>query len=270
MPLRHIPIALFAVLLLSCEKELWKEERQAADGNLVLAYRTDSLRKMNVQLFRKDGSKLFDHVQTQTADDAGFGRMVLNADTGRYVLVAVGHSSAVSASIKTPQQTVFTAKDGRKLTDTFCSVLELHADGSQHFITLPLQQATACVSFCFSSDELPYGTTALRFDYTGGSANVNPSTLEGCTHSTQTELRAVSSNGVYEVWTFPYMARNGVLKVTVNALDARGAVLYSRTLSDVPVYRGRMTTITGLLLSSDTGICFLVDSEWDGEYINYY
>lgn len=269
MPIRFIPITLFAVLLISCEKELWQEERQAADGNLVLAYRTDSLRKMNVQLFRQDGSKLLDHVQTQTSDDAGFGRMVLKADTGRYVLVAVGHSSAVSASIKSPQQVVFTAKDGRKLTDTFCAVVELHTDGSQQLITLPLQLVTACVSFRFT-DALPVGTTALRFDYSGGSANVNPSTLEGCTRSTQSELRAVSSNGVYEIWTFPYMARNGVLKVTVNTLDAHGAMLYSRTMSGVPVSRGKVTNVSGSLIPSDTGIGFVVNDDWDGEYIHYY
>ena len=269
MPIRYIPIALFAVLLLSCEKELWQDERQVADGNLVLTFPTDSLRKMNVQMFRQDGTKLFDKVQTQTADDGGFGRMVLNADTGRYHLVAVGHSSAVSATIKSPQQVVFTTKDGRKLTDTFCAVVELHADDSQQHVTLPLCLSTACVRFRFT-DALPVGTTALRFDYSGGSANVNPSTLLGITKSNQSELRAVSSNGEYEIWTFPYMVNEGTLKVTVNCLDANAAVLYSRMLPDVPVSRGRVTTITGSLLPSDTGIGFLVDSEWEGEHINYY
>ena len=60
------------------------------------------------------------------------------------------------------------------------------------------------------------------------------------------------------------MARDGVLKVTVNALDTQGAVLYSRTVSNVPVSRGQVTTIEGSLVPSDTGLGFTV-GDWNGE-----
>ena len=61
------------------------------------------------------------------------------------------------------------------------------------------------------------------------------------------------------------MAADGVLKVTVNALDAHGAVLYSRAVSNVPVSRGQTTTVEGSLVPSDTGLGFKVNAEWDGE-----
>ena len=249
--------------LMSCEKALDPSLSKAnQDGNVeVDCWFDGSADKLCVMAFTPDGSRALSKVKTGAAGVP----VVLDLPVGDYVLVAVAHSSASTPSLKSPQQVVFNAKDGRKLTDTWCKTMAYTVEHDQPVSTeMPLRHASACVLFSFT-DDLPDGTTALRFDYNGGSANVNPSTLEGYTKSNQSELRTLSDDGAYTIYTFPYMARDGMLKVTVNALDAQGAVLYSRTVSNVPVSRGQTTTVEGSLVPSDTGLGFKVNSEWDGE-----
>ena len=52
-----------------------------------------------------------------------------------------------------------------------------------------MNRVTAMVTFEFTDETMPANYAGVRVDYTGGSANFNPTTGEGCTKSTQSELR---------------------------------------------------------------------------------
>jgi hypothetical protein len=75
----------------------------------------------------------------------------------------------------------------------------------------------------------------------------------------------------YQVFTFPYLSSEGKLKVTLNALDANGSVLTTKTLTDVPVTRNRITCCKGPLFGDDdydihqTASGITVNPDWDGE-----
>ena len=261
--------ALMAMMLCGCEKPITSEDAASDDGNLRLTFPTESVQKIAVQLFTDSGEKVLAKSKTQTSQDATFGRLSLQVAAGTYTLVAVSHSSAVSPTIKSPQQVQFTAQDGRKLTDTQCCVLPVTLTDQPVDIALPMQRCVARVRFRFMDDMMD-GTTALRFDYTGGSANVNPSTLQGYTKSTQTELRTLSADSQYDIYTFPYMADDGTLSVTVHCLDAQGTDVFTREFPDVPVSRNRMTTLTGQLFSHATAFGFTVEDGWLGETVIHF
>jgi hypothetical protein len=63
------------------------------------------------------------------------------------------------------------------------------------------------------------------------------------------------------------------MDVTIETLDAAdGNVLFSKTITDVPLKRNRMTTLTGAIYSSVnvTGSSFQIDSDWiDAENVNF-
>ena len=259
-------LALFA--LTSCEKAIDPEvAKKNDDGNVIVEFRNySSAEKVALMAFTTDGSRALSKVKTGVPTEP----LNLSLTPGDYVLVAVAHSSASTPSLKSPQQVVYNAKDGRKLTDTYCLTMPYTVEHDQPVsVEMPLRHASACVRFSFT-DDLPEGTTALRFDYSGGSANVNPSTLEGYTKSTQTELRPVVHPQEYAIFTFPYMAADGVLKVTVCCLDAHGSVVQQATLSNVSIIRGKVTTIEGCLFSdTGTSLGFTVD-DWNGEDIHHF
>ena len=119
-----ISMALFA-----CEKPILDETSSDSNepkGNVTLTFSAhgattraatpaigDYFTKLNVMLFDEDGNRYFDKVRTQYSTDENFGQMSLTLPAGEYYVVAVGHSSAKSATIKSPEMVQFTASDGR-------------------------------------------------------------------------------------------------------------------------------------------------------------
>ena len=272
---------LLCLLLSACEKQL-KDDVNGGGTRLHFVPTTadmqtrgtvaigDYFSRLAVQLFDQDGNKIFSQSKTQTRDDDDFGTLNVGLTAGAYTVVAVGHSSPVTPTIKSTELVQFTAKDGVKNSDTFChyGTVTIDEDGGYH--ELRMNRMTAMVTFEFTDTDLPTAFQQLKIEYTGGSANFNPATSEGCTKSSQLEMRQVPT-ARYAVFTFPYMAADGKLKVTLNALDANGSVLTTKTLTDVPVTRNRITRCTGPLFGDgdydiyQTAFGISVNPDWDGE-----
>lgn len=274
--------------LTGCEKAILPDGEAsgtAADGQVVLEFTTTSAdystraasgiaahaSKLNVQLFDEDGQKVFSSVRTQTKDDDGFGTMAVELADGVYTVVAVAHSSARSATIKSPEVVQFTAQDGEKLTDTFCHVSVVEVSGDSHSFTLPMYRAVAMVQLHLTDETLPEDIWYIKADYSGGSANVNPTTLQGITKSNQSERRIKNDLRLHQFFTFPYMSETGMLKMTISATTSDGTVLRQRTFDAVPVKRNRITTYEGKLFGDGdwtatmTDFSFVVNADWEGE-----
>ena len=269
-------------MLTACEKPITPE---GDDGNVHLTFVPtthdvstrgtvaigDYFSRLAVQMFDQDGNKVFDKVKTQSRDDDDFGTLNVGLTAGTYTVVAVGHSSPVTPTIKSTDMVQFTAKDGIKNSDTFsyCGNVTIDADHTSH--ELRMNRMTAMVMFEFTDETMPTNYVALRADYSGGSANFNPSTSEGCTKSTQSELRGKATPYFF---TFPYLSDTGTLKMTLTALDADENTLTTKTLTDVPVTRNRITHCQGTLFGNgdftiyQTAFGLSVNTDWDGE--DYY
>lgn len=275
---------LCTIFFASCEKPLVDDGFNDVDGNVTLTFSAagaqtrsanvtigDYFTKLNVMLFNEDGTKYFEKVRTQYSSDENFGQMSLTLPAGEYTVVAVGHSSVKSATIKSPEMVQFTASDGEKLTDTFCYCGNVTIGDEPAQYALTMSRVTAMVRFQFTDEEIPASLASVKFDYTGGSANFNPLTSEGTTKSTQSENRTVSGNDMYQVFTFPYLSATGTLKMTISALTASGEVIKKKTIDAVPVTRNRITTYTGTLFTegegtiTQSGFGFTVNPDWDGE-----
>ena len=267
-------------LLTSCEKPLI--DLDADDGNVVLTFQPvskDNTRgsaanyfdQLNVQMFDSDGEKVFDQVKTQERTDDDFCTMSLKLTAGTYWVVAVGHSSKRSATIKSPESVQFTASDGEKITDTFCHCSQIAVSGDAQQYDLDMYRAVAMIQFCLKDTEFPANFSHFLMEYTGGSANFNPTTLEGITKSSQSEKRATNGIQIYQAFTFPYMATSCDIKMVCSALDVDGTVIRRRVFDAIPVTRNRITTYTGPFFEDGDGVFtqsdfgFVVHADWDGE-----
>ena len=227
--------------------------------------------KLNVMLFNTDGTKIWDRIKSQSVADADFGTMSVKLSAGTYTVVAVGHSSKVAATIKSPDVVQFTASDGEKLTDTFCHYGQITIDDEHREHTLNMYRTVAMVQFVLTDSEVPQSFSYMVIEYSGGSANFNPITLQGITKSSQSERRIRNELMVHQVFTFPYMSESGTLKMTVTAYDGEGTAIRQRTFESVPVTRNRVTTYTGHFFEegdgsfSQTDFGFIVHADWDGE-----
>lgn len=240
--------------------------RDTTRGNVSGAFT-----KLNVMLFNTDGTKIWDRVKSQSVADADFGTMSVKLSAGTYTAVAVGHSSKVAATIKSPDVVQFTASDGEKLTDTFCHYGQITIDDEHREHTLNMYRAVAMVQFVLTDSEVPQSFSHMVIEYSGGSANFNPITLQGITKSSQSERRIRNELMVHQVFTFPYMSESGTLKMTVTAYDGEGTAIRQHTFESVPVTRNRITTYTGHFFEdgdgsfSQTDFGFVVHADWEGE-----
>jgi hypothetical protein len=277
----------FVFVVTSCEKSIDYEFRYT-DNNVTLhfsmtnadaktrALSTNYFSKLNIMLFDEDGERVFDKVKTQTADDDDWGTLSLKLTAGTYTVVAVGHSSHNSATIKSPEVVQFTASDGEKLTDTFCHCSQITIGGETNTFTLPMYRAGAMIQFCLTDKSVPDNFAYFLMEYTGGSANFNPTTLEGITKSTQSEKRIRNDLMIHQCYTFPYMATSGTLRITCSALSSDGTVIRHRTFDAVPVTRNRITTYTGHFFEDGDGqftqsdFGFVVHADWDGEDVHTF
>jgi hypothetical protein len=206
--------------------------------------------------------------KTQTRDDDDFGTLNVGMKAGTYTVVAVGHSSPVTPTIKSTELVQFTAKGGVKNSDTFCHYGQVTIDEDGGYHELRMNRVTAMITFEFTDTAMPENFAGLKVEYTGGSANFAPRTGQGCTKSSQSEMRQLAQQ--YQVFTFPYMSSEGVLKMALSALDADGNVLTTKTLTDVPVTRNRITRCTGVLFGEgdfdiyQTTFGITVNTDWDG------
>lgn len=271
-----------AWLIAACEKPVIDGMPDGNEGNVRLTfvptthdmsrgtvYIGDYFSRLAVQLFDADGQKVWSQSKTQTRDDDDFGTLSVGLKAGTYTVVAVGHSSPVTPTIKSTELVQFTAKDGVKNSDTFCHYGQVTIDEDGGYHELKMNRVCAMVLFDFTDADMPTGFASLKVDYTGGSSNFNPSTSEGCTKSSQSETRKNRATQ-YQVFTFPYMSSEGVLKMTLSALDADGNVLTTKVLTDVPVTRNRITRCTGELFGEgdfdikQTGFGITINGEWGG------
>ena len=287
-----VMLILVAVVMAACEKPIVNDEGNKEDGNVVLRFamtngdaiagqRTKQattraemshyFTKLNIMLFDEDGERVFEKVVMQTKDDDDFGVLRLSLTAGTYWVVAVGHSSKKSATIKSPEVVQFTASEGEKLTDTFCACELITVDGGTADHTLTMFRAVAMVQFTLQDDDVPVNFSHFKMEYTGGSANFNPQTLVGITKSTQSETRTTNGIQIYQAFTFPYMSEAGTLKMTCTALDLDGNVIRKRVFEGVQVTRNRITTYSGPFFEdgdgewSQTDFSFVIHADWDGE-----
>ena len=275
--LHYIVITL---LIVSCEQPVYDDD-DGGFANLTFQTTTKDLTrsadlstyfsKLNIQLFDAAGERVFSSVKTQTKSDSNFGHLTVKLAPGSYTVVAVGHSSTVSATIKSPAVCQFTSSNGEKLTDTFCACKKIDiGTGDQNF-TFDMYRAVAMVQFCFTDSMPPQNFARVKMEYTGGSSNFNPTTLEGITKSSQSEMRSTNGVHIYQAFTFPYLADTGVLKFIVSALDADGNIIRQRTFDDVNVTRNRISTYRGPMFEDGDGeftesdFSFYIHADWEGE-----
>jgi hypothetical protein len=269
-----------SVLFTSCEKQIISDDEEMVTLKFTPTFRDVTTRgvdaanyfsKLNIQMFDADGNKVWDKVKTQTKDEEGFGTLSIKIKPGTYWIVAVGHSSTVSATIKSPEVVQFTASDGEKLTDTFCHCSQIVVGSVAADYTLPMYRVGAMIQFVLTDTTVPDNFAYFLMEYTGGSANFNPTTLEGITKSSQSERRIRNSMNTHQAYTFPYMATSCTLKMTVSGVDADGTVIRKRVFENVPVTRNRITTYTGKFFEDGDGeftqsdFGFVVHADWDGE-----
>lgn len=224
---------------------------------------TEVCTRISLALFR-NGEK--EKSVSQEKGDKNFGNISISLAPGTYQLVAIAHSGVGSATIKSPEEITF-AKN--KLSDTFYFYQVIKV-GEDKTYNLEMKRAVAMFRLV-TLDAIPDTVKTMQFKYTGGSSTFNAVTGYGCKKSRQKEECLVTSenrkaNATFEVYTFPH-AEEGVLKITVSALNASKATIIERPLQNVHVKINEITQCEGAFFQNSARgdsyqFSFYVYDEW--------
>lgn len=231
---------------------------------------TDLCSRLNLAVFNADGTKV--KTVAQKEGDASYGTVALSLAAGTYQLVVIAHNGDGSATITSTEKVTF---PNNKVTDTFYYYGDLVVGSEKQSYDLTLTRAVAMFRLVLIDESIPASVAKLKFYYTGGSSTFSPAEGYGIVQSKQTEIRAVSEDGIYEIYTLPHTEEDVLTKLTVTALDANDNTVKERIFENVPVVRNQVTRYTGSFFGSggsgETGsgdFRMTADPEWDS--INGY
>ena len=271
-----------ALLLAACEKPILDEvtgQELPSEANVVLHFRqyeqepftrsatdiTELCSRLNIAIFDADGTKV--KTVAQKDGDAGYGTVALTLASGTYKLVVIAHNGEGSATITSTEKVTF---PNNKVTDTFYYYGDLIVTDATQSYDLTLTRAVAMFRLVLTDDEIPSTVTKFKFYYLGGSSTFSPKDGCGCVNSKQTEIRPVSDDGIYEIFTLPHTEDDVLTKLTVTALDQNDNIVKEKVFENVPVTRNQVTRYTGNFFgsggsggSSDGTIRLTADPDWD-------
>ena len=222
---------LFALALLAaaCEKPVIDEDLVATkDANVILHFKqfeqeaftraatdiTGLCSRLNIALFDAEGTKV--KTVAQKEGDSSYGTVALTLTAGTYRLVVIAHNCDGSATITSTEKVTF---PNNKVTDTFYYYGDLVVTDAKQSYDLTLTRAVAMFRLVLTDESVPSNVAKLKFYYIGGSSTFSPKDGYGCVNSKQTEIRSVSSDVVYEIFTLPHTEDDVLTKLTVTALD---------------------------------------------------
>lgn len=271
-----------ALLLVGCEKSIIDEDKTSSaqqDANVILHFTqyeqeaftrsatdiTNLCSRLNIAIFDAEGTKV--KTVAQKEGDASYGTVALSLAAGTYRLVVIAHSCDGSATITSTEKVTF---PNNKVTDTFFYYGTLVVTDALQSYDLTLTRAVAMFRLVLTDESIPNNVAKLKFYYLGGSSTFSPKAGYGCVNSKQTEIRPVSTDGIYEIYTLPHTEEDVLTKLTVTALDANDNILKERVFENVPVIRNQVTRYTGSFFGSggtgDTGsgtFRLTADPDWD-------
>ena len=254
------------VSVFQIEKTPFGSLTRGADGsNRAATQVSEACSRLNFAIYTLDGTRVKQVNQVST--DANFGTATFQLEAGTYQLVVVGHSASGNPTMTDPTCIKFTNAQG--YTDTYIHYEKVSVGEDKVDLQVALDRITALCRFVLTDESIPAEVKTLRFYYTGGSGAFDAATGFGSVNSKQDVKFDVSAdNKQFDLYTFLHDTE-GVIHLTVTALDASGNELYKREF-DVPMQQNYITWVSGVFFngsgsSSTTITGVTVNTDWAGE-----
>lgn len=253
------------------------EQGDIAETRATTVGEYNNLKALTLAFYKSDGTQQFK--ATQYKNDAStydtFGEFSTSLPIGHYTMVVMGCSSDNAAG-NILLTGLYTAGYDDYVRETFsASQAVTVSNSSAQNLSITLNRIMAKVKIV-STDGRTADVHAIRTTFSGGSKGFNPTS--GLATDNNGIVNTVVTNAIIGNTT---TIGNGVflasdeqtMDVTVETLDADEHVLFSKTVTNVPLKRNRETTLTGAMytVSGDASAgSFLLNSDWlEGNSMNF-
>lgn len=224
---------------------------------------------LTLAFYASNGTEVYKH--TQNRDDnttfTTFGDFYTSLKYGEYTMVVLANGGNNAITLTSPTLATYGENIPR---DTWAYTQAVNIT-SNDAMNLSATLSRICSALAvLSTDNRPAEVTHMRFTFSRGAKSFSPTTGFATVNTgftvmfglPDTTLGKTSYTGTY---LFLSTDDEDTMDVTVETLDAAdGNVLFSKTVSNVPLKRNRETTLTGAIYSG-TGVTasgFLVNTDW--------
>ena len=206
---------------------------------------------------------------TQLKTDAStyttFGSFSLSLPMGSYTMVVLAYNNSDASPLTLTSPTV-AAYTGTRAYETFAYTQAVNITGNSAVdISAVLDRIVSSLNV-ISTDGKTADVTNVRMTFSAGGKDFNPTTGFAITNTgfanTVGNSAAVGSTSTSLSYLF-LASDEQTMNVTIETLDADGAVLFSKTVNNVPFKRNRITKLTGAMYTNtSTSGVFQVETGW--------
>ena len=280
---KYLVLAIIAILFAACSKEINNEVNNNAfasvrvhvDGFNVSQEEFSGTRaaqdvadyagvsSITLAFYASNGTEVYK--TTQAKGDADFGEFECSLPMGTYTMVAVAYYNSDASPLELTSPTV-AAYTGTRAYETFAATQEVVISNTNAVdISATLDRVVTQLKVV-STDGKTADVNNVRMTFSAGGKDFNPTTGFAITNTGFANIvsNSASVGATSTSISFLFLATDEQnIDVTIETLDADGAVLFSKTVNDVPFQRNRVTKLTGAMYTN-TGLTgtFQVETVW--------
>ena len=225
------------------------------------------VKTITVAFYTSEGTEQSKTTQMRASMPAGdtFGDFSLSLPMGSYTMVVLASGSDYAMTLTSPTQAGFDAQE-EHVRETFAATQAVNVSSNEAVnINATLSRIISKV-MVVSTDNRTADVANIRTTFSAGGTGFNPTTGFATTNTgfSNTVRGSVVANSPSSATNYLFLATDEqMVNVTIETLDADGAVLFSKTVNNVPLRRNRVTTLTGAMFTN-TGIAgaFQVNTDW--------
>ena len=227
----------------------------------------DGVDAITLAFYKSDGTEAYKTTQLKSAVPVGktFGEMELSLPMGSYTMVVIGRDyfDGDVFTLTSPTSAAYTSDHVRE-TFTTTQAVNVSTTAAKE-ISATLDRMVAKVSVV-STDNRTADVARIRTSFSAGGKSFNPTT--GLAIDNSGLSNTVGGSGATGATTtatnFLFLATDEqTMDVTIETLDADGAVLFSKTVTNVPLRRNRVTTLSGAMYSPAAATAsFTLNTDW--------
>ena len=230
---------------------------------------------ITLAFYTEDGTEQYKTTQLKSNLPSGktFGEIELSLPIGSYTMVVIGrgHFSGDVFTLESPASAFYDCDHVRE-TFTYTQAVDItNCDAVELSATLNRVVAQVVVN---STDNKTSDVKHIRTTFSAGGKNFNPTTGFAIDNAgfSNTVVGMGEAGETTSAINFLFLASDEQkMDVTIETLDADGAVLFSKTVPNVPLRRNRVTTLTGAMYSPAAATAtFTLSTDWlPGNNLNF-
>ena len=273
------------LILAACSNDSYNKEVESSSASAPVTVRVDGfsisqedfpsttratavgsyngIQKLTLAFYASNGTEVYK--ATQSKNEADFGEFSTFLPIGSYTMVVLGYVlyDDDELTLTSPTQAEYT---GGCIRETFAATQAVNITNTNAVnLTATLNRIIACLQV-LSTDgrtanvnkvRMTFAAGGKRFSPTSGLATVNTGSVSTVGNSATVGTTSTSKGDVF------LASDEQIMDVTIEALDAESAVLFSKTVNKVPFKRNRVTKLTGAIYAADANASgFQVNTTW--------